>query len=64
MENKSFEEIVSRLEEIKNELSNSNVNLEDLINLYEEGKNLSKEAELILANAKNRVEKLLIENDN
>lgn len=63
MENMTFEEIVKRLEEIKNELNSDNVELEKLVDLYEEGKKLSFEAKKKLDDAMKRVNNLVVEDD-
>lgn len=61
MNEMTFEEIITRLEEIKVKLSNNDIELESLINLYEEGKRLSILAQEKLNIAISKVEDIQIE---
>lgn len=54
----SFEEALSRLEEIVNELEDESISLEDTIKLYEEGIELSKICTETLEQAELRIEKV------
>jgi len=60
---KSFENLLNRLQEISNYLEDENISLDDSIKLYEEGINISKicynklnEAELKVSILKNQME--------
>jgi exodeoxyribonuclease VII small subunit len=64
----TFEKSLSRLEEIANMLESDDVGLEEALQLYEEGINLSKEsldllknAELKITELKKKVENISIE---
>lgn len=57
-ERQSFEEALSRLEEIVNELESEEISLEDSIGLYEEGIKLSKICTRKLEEAELRIEKV------
>ncbi|NGP77717.1 exodeoxyribonuclease VII small subunit [Balneolaceae bacterium YR4-1] len=57
-ERQSFEEALSRLEEIVNELEDESISLEDTIRLYEEGIKLSKKCTETLEQAELRIEKV------
>lgn len=63
MKELTFEQMISRLEEIKQELNNNDIELDKLIELYAEGKRLSMQAQQKLDEAVNKVENLKIEND-
>jgi exodeoxyribonuclease VII small subunit len=54
----SFEEALSRLEEIVDELEDESISLEDTIKLYEEGIKLSKICTETLEQAELRIEKV------
>ena len=56
--NKSFEKCLSRLEEIANLLENDDIELEDALQLYEEGINLSRECLASLKNAELKITEL------
>jgi exodeoxyribonuclease VII small subunit len=65
--NKNFEQCLSRLEEIANLLESDDIGLEDALQLYEEGINLSREclsslknAELKITELKKKVEEISI----
>ncbi|MDX1586306.1 MAG: exodeoxyribonuclease VII small subunit [Balneolaceae bacterium] len=57
-ERQSFEEALSRLEEIVNELEDESISLEETIRLYEEGIKLSKKCTETLEQAELRIEKV------
>ena len=56
---KSFEEQISELEKIINELENSNLNLDDSVVKFEEGMKISKECNKMLENAEKKITILL-----
>ncbi len=56
--NKSFEKSLSRLEEITNLLESDDIGLEDALQLYEEGINLSRECLASLKNAELKITEL------
>ena len=65
---KNFEQSLSRLEEIANLLESDEIGLEDALQLYEEGINLSREcltslknAELKITELKKKVEDISVE---
>lgn len=60
-ERPSFEEALSRLEEIVNELEDESISLEKSIQLYEEGIELSKLCTQTLEEAELRIEKVAAE---
>lgn len=64
MEKLTFEQIISRLEEIKSLLSSNDIELDKLIELYDEGKKLSFLAQQKLDDAVNKIEELKIEDEN
>lgn len=55
---KNFEQCLSRLEEIANQLESDDVGLEDALQLYEEGINLSRECFSSLKNAELKITEL------
>lgn len=55
----NFEEIMTKLEEITNKLEKDNLNLDESVELFEEGMNLSKKANEKLENAEKRITILL-----
>lgn len=57
----TFEQIIERLDQIKIKLNSDDVELEELVNLYEEGKKLSILAQMKLDDALKRVNELVIE---
>ncbi len=57
-ERQSFEQALSRLEEIVDELEDESISLEDTIKLYEEGIKLSKICTETLEQAELRIEKV------
>ena len=56
---KSFEEQLSELEKIINELENGNLNLDDSVVKFEEGMKISKECSKMLENAEKKITILL-----
>ena len=63
MGEKSFEELLKRLEEIVSKLETNDISLEESLDLFEEGIGMSKECEKILSAARKRVQKLVQESD-
>ncbi len=63
MGEKSFEELLKRLEEIVSKLETNDISLEESLDLFEEGIGISKECEKILSTARKRVQKLVQESD-
>ena len=57
----SFEEALSRLEEVAQILSSQKINLEQMIDLYEEGNALREHCSLRLEEAKMKIEKISLE---
>lgn len=55
----SFEETMSKLEEIATELEKGDLNLEESVSKFEEGMKLSKECNNLLQNAEKRITVLL-----
>ncbi len=58
IEKLSFEDALKRLEEVVDELSNSDISLDNMIKLYEEGEILKKYCQTRLDEAKMKVEKV------
>ncbi len=61
-ENKSFEEMMARLEEIVNKLERGDSTLDEAIALYTEGAKLSSECTKLLDSAEKQI-KLLVNGD-
>ena len=61
-ENKSFEELMEKLETIVQELEKGDLNLDDSVAKFEEGMKISKECNKILENSEKRIS-ILLEND-
>jgi len=59
-----FEEKYSRLQEIVNELEASNKSLDELIDIFEEGMNISKELKHYLENAELKIKEIVDKNIN
>ena len=59
----SFEDLMTRLEQITEELSSQSINLEKMISLYEEGEMVKDKCLSILENIKMKFEKVSIKND-
>lgn len=57
--NKSFEEQITELEKIINELENGSLNLDDSVVKFEEGMKISKECSKMLENAEKKITILL-----
>lgn len=55
MENKTFEQLLKELQEIVNKLESGKLTLEESVNAYQEGMNLSLECKKRLEDAKNVV---------
>ena len=62
-EHQSFEEALARLKEIVNELEDESISLEDSIELFEEGIQLSKFCTETLEQAELRIEKVSEEHE-
>lgn len=63
IENLSYEQAITELDTIINNIENNNVKLTDSISLYERGTKLKKHCENILNTAKLTVDKLQINNN-
>ena len=63
MPEKTFEEMLNELENIVRNLESGRVGLEEALKAYQEGMNLKKACEAKLANAKEQIDKLIIEKD-
>lgn len=61
-EKTNFEEKIKALEEIAQELENSNLNLDESMKKFEKGMNLSKECTKILDEAEKKI--MILVNDN
>lgn len=59
MKEVKFEEAISKLEEIAKELESGNLSLDDSVNKFEEGIELSKNCTKILNNAEKRINILI-----
>jgi exodeoxyribonuclease VII small subunit len=57
----SFEEAISRLEEVAGILSSQKINLDQMIELYEEGTALRDHCSARLSEAKMKIEKITID---
>ncbi|NBX52232.1 MAG: exodeoxyribonuclease VII small subunit [Proteobacteria bacterium] len=57
----SFEEAISRLEEVAQILSSQKINLEQMIELYEEGNALKEHCNSRLNEAKMKIDKIIID---
>lgn len=62
MEEMNFEEAMEKLEEIAAELENGKSNLEESIQIFEEGMKLSKKCNEIIENAEKKIT-ILLEKD-
>ncbi|MFY0684159.1 MAG: exodeoxyribonuclease VII small subunit [Balneola sp.] len=58
MERPSFEEALSKLEQIVSKLEDESITLEESVNLYEEGVKLSQFCSEILSDAELRIEQV------
>ena len=63
MGEKSFEELLERLEEIVSRLELDSISLEESLDLLEEGIKVSKDCQRILSAARKKVQKLVQESD-
>lgn len=61
-EDMSFEELIKRLEEVTNKLEKEELNLDESVELFEEGMNLSKKCNETLENAEKKITILLEKN--
>ena len=62
-ENISFEEALTKLEEIVYQLENGHIKLEEAVSAYEKGCIFKKICKEKLQNAKERIDKLIIQNN-
>ena len=62
-EEKSFEELMEKLEEITNKLEKEQLSLDDSVKLFEEGMNISKECNSKLEEAEKRITILIEDKD-
>ena len=60
MENMTFEQAIKRLEEIVNLLENNQISLDESVDLFQEGVQLSQYCLKKLENVENKVSKILI----
>ena len=60
MENMTFEQAIKRLEEIVNLLENNQTSLDESVELFQEGVQLSQYCSKKLGNVENKVSKILI----
>lgn len=58
----NFEDVLKNLEEITNKLEKEQLSLDETVNLFEKGTELSKKCNEILENAEKRITILLNEN--
>ena len=63
IQNLTYEEAITELDNIINNIENNNIKLTDSITFYEKGINLKKHCEDILNSAKLKVDKLQINNN-
>lgn len=61
MEKMTFEQAIKRLEEIVDLLENNETSLDDSVELFQEGVQLSQYCSKKLGNAENKVSKILID---
>ena len=61
-ENLNFEDSIKKLEEIANELESGKLTLEESVNKFEEGMNLSKNCNKILQDAEKKISIIINEN--
>ena len=59
----NFETGIKELEQIADKLEKENLNLDESVNLFEKGMELSKKCSEILENAEKRITKLLVKED-
>jgi len=63
-EEKNFEELLDKLEEITSKLEKEQLSLDDSVKLFEEGMKISKECNSKLEDAEKRITVLIEENNN
>ena len=61
-EEKQFEEYITELEKIVNDLENGSMSLDDSIKNFEKGMDVSKKCSEILENAEGKITKMIKEN--
>lgn len=59
----NFETGIKELEQIADKLEKENLNLDESVNLFEKGMELSKKCSEILENAEKRIIKLIVKED-
>lgn len=62
--NKNFEEMMQELEDIAKDLENGELTLDESVNKFEKGMEISKECSKILENAEKRISILIKDNNN
>ena len=62
MKKNNLESTINRLKEISDKIENDNLNIDESINLFEEGMKLTKDCRDILENAELKVQKIIEEN--
>ena len=63
-ENLNFEQAIQQLDKIANKLESGSLNLEESINLFEEGMRLSNKCNQFLNDAEKKITKLVNDNGN
>lgn len=63
-ENKNFEEMMQDLENIAKDLESGNLSLDESVNKFEQGMEISKECSKILESAEKRISILIKDSDN
>ena len=63
MKEENFEELIVRLEDITNKLEKDNLNLKELIELFEEGMKISEKCNNVLENAEKKISVLIKDGD-
>lgn len=62
--NKSFEKMMQELENIAKDLENGSLSLDESVNKFEQGMEISKECSKILENAEKRISILIKDSNN
>lgn len=62
--NKNFEEMMQELENIAKDLENGELTLDESVNKFEKGMEISKECSKILENAEKKISILIKDNNN
>ena len=62
MKNNNLESAMNRLKEILDKIENDKLNIDNSINLFEEGMKITKDCREILENAELKVQKIIEEN--